>query len=464
MKRLILFLAAALVLCSCANKSMTRYEALAPTLKKEGFEGAIQKVKKEERDLYGDNSQFLYHFDLGTLYHYNSDFKQSAQYLDKAEEIYDDLYTKSVTNEAAAIVTNDNVRPYRARPFEIVVLHELQILNYLGMGDIDGAMVEVKRAQLALERLYQKDNEKVNDNGFLRYLCALVYELDGEADDAAIAYEQAVKAYDEGKVNMPKEVWEYVNESLKRTDREDNLKKFKHDALAETPKAKKSRELGQEIIVIGYAGHSPILGELYMSGTFVSGGAVHLNYKDPQTGKLSSITLVAPTVAGGNGETFHIGFSLPQKKTLDQTVGGFDINIDGTNIAPEKYMDVEEELDQNLKDDFNSTILRTAVRVTLRTIAAQQAKKAMKTGNALLNLVTSIGTDVAQSQLEQADLRVGLFMPHSIYMSRTPVEAGIHNVTVRTSGKNGGKNGEYTFKDVKVPRGKNVFLIIPAIK
>lgn len=464
MKRLLLLLAAALLLCSCANKSMTRYEALAPALEKDGFDGAIHKVKKEEKDLYGSNSQFLYYFDLGTLHHYNRDFKESALNLDKAEEIYDDLYTRSVTNEAAAVVTNDNVRPYRARPFEIVVLHELQILNYLAMGDVDGAMVEIKRAQLALERLYQKDNEKVNDNGFLRYLCGLVYDLAGESDDAAISYVQAVKAFDEGNIKMPKEVWEFVNENLRRTDRADNLKDLKHEPLAATPTASKAHELGQEIIVIGYAGHSPILGELYMSGTFVSGGVMHLNYKDSQTGKISSFTLVAPPVSGGNGETFHIGFSLPEKKTLPQRVKGFDVSVDGQRFSPEKIMDVNAELDKNIKEETPTTITRTAVRVTLRTIAAQQAKKAMKTDNVLLNLVTSLGTDVAQSQLEQADLRIGLFMPNSIYMSRTPVETGVHNVTVKATGMNGGYAGEYTFKDLKVARGQKVFLIIPAIR
>lgn len=443
---------------------MTRYEALAPALKKDGFEGAIQKVKKEEKDLYGSNSQFLYYFDLGTLYHYNRDFKASAQHFDKAEEIYEDLYTRSVTNEAAAVVTNDNIRPYRARPFEIVVLHELQILNYLAMGDVDGALVEVRRAQLALERLYQKDNKKVNDNGFLRYLCALVYDLAGEGDDAAIAYVQAVKAFNEGSVKMPKEVWEYVNESLNRMDRADNLKGLNHEPLASTPKASKAQELGQEIIVIGYAGHSPILGELYMSGTFVSGGSMHLNYKDAQTGSMSSITLIAPPVSGATGETFHIGFALPEKKTLPQRVRGFKVDIDGNSISPEKIMDVDAELDQNIKEETPTTITRTAVRVILRTIAAQKAKQAMKTDNVLLNLVTSLGTDVAQSQLEQADLRVGLFMPNSIYMSRTPVETGTHNVTVRTTNSYGAMDGEYSFKNLKVGRGQKVFLIIPAIQ
>ena len=80
------------------------------------------------------------------LYHYAGNNKESIKNFEKAEQVYEDLYTKSVTNEAAAIVTNDNVRPYRARPFEVLLMYQYQILNYLAIGDLDGALVEVRRA------------------------------------------------------------------------------------------------------------------------------------------------------------------------------------------------------------------------------------------------------------------------------------------------------------------------------
>jgi hypothetical protein len=82
-------------------------------------------------------------------------------------------------------------------------MYQYQILNYLSKMDIDGALVEVKRSQIAMNALYQKDKDKVNDNGYLRYLQALVYELDGDNDEAAIAYVKAIKAYDEGKMGLP---------------------------------------------------------------------------------------------------------------------------------------------------------------------------------------------------------------------------------------------------------------------
>lgn len=465
MKKLLLLIAAAFLLCSCSNRAVTRYDTLAPTYEKRGPEGAIQEIEKKRDDLYGSNSEFLYYFDLGVLQHYSKNYDASINNLAKAAEIYEELYTRSVTNEAAAVLTNDNTRPYRARPFELLLLYEFQVLNYLGRGDIDGAAVEVRRAQIAMEALYQKDNKKVNDNGFLRYLGALAYELQGETDDAAIAYYKTVQAYDESKHPLPREVWAFVNDRLAAADREDDLKNFKHDPLI-MPKAKESRERQQEVIIVAYGGHSPILGELYMSGTYVNGAALNLTYKDAQTGKTKSFTMVAPPMPdASNGTTFHISLSLPQKKTLRSKVEGFRLKVDGKPEPIESMLDTDLELTQNLDDDWNTTIARSALRVALRTFAAQKAKQAMKTDNSFLNLLTNLGTDVAQSQMEQADLRIGLFLPHNIYMTRIPVDDGEHNIEVVAVDKHGRPVGPpYEFKNVRVKPGKPKFLFVPAAR
>lgn len=464
MKRLILFLASALLLCSCANKAMTRYETLAPVLKKEGFEGTIQKIEKEKDDLYGEKSAFLYHFDEGMLFHYAGKNKESIKHFEQAEQIYEDLYTKSVTNEAAALVTNDNIRPYRARPFEVLLMYQYQILNYLAIGDLDGALVEVRRAQIASEALYQKDKEKVNDNGWLRYLSAIVYEMAGEEDDAAIAYLKAAKAFEEGNVSMPKEVWEFINESLTNMDRADDLKKLKSTPLASTPKATEARQKGQEIIVVGYAGHSPILGEMYLSGTFVSAGAINLTYKDGKTGKINSFTLIAPPVAGAGSNTFHIGFALPEKKDLPQRTSLFSVNLDGKmRVAPERVANIGAELDQNMRDENATTMVRTATRVVVRTIAAQKAKSATNTGNGIFDLVKNIAVDVGQTQLEQADLRIGLFMPNTINVTRIPVDAGDHDVTISVMDGQGRFVGDYRLGKIKVGKGQKKIIIAPSI-
>ncbi len=466
MKRLLLLFVASILFTACANKSITRYEALAPTFENKGCEETIAQVKKQQKDLYGEKSEFLYYFDLGVLYHYNGDYKESAKNFDKADKIYEDLYTRSVTNEAAAIITNDNIRPYRARPFEVLVLHELQILNYLAQKDIDGAMIEVNRAQKAMAALYQKDNSKTNDNGFLRYLIAIVYEMAGQPDDAAIAYYKTVKAYQENILNLPKEVRQFIVESLRRTEREDDINALGLNNAMETPKAQAVFDQGQEIIVLGYAGHGPILNELRLSGTYVNGGLLSLSYKDGKTGQMQTTTVDAMPVAGAsNGETFHISFALPEAYSFNSKVHHFNVSVDGkSGIRPEKVMALDKELEMNLKDDFTATMTRTAIRVVLRTIAAQAAKKAMKSDNSLLNLFTSIGTDVAQMQMEKADLRIALFLPNSFQMTRIPVEPGSHEVTVAAESENGGKVKVFNYGKVNVKKGEKKFIFVQAVK
>lgn len=466
MKRLLLLFVASILFTACANKSITRYEALAPTFENKGCEETIAQVKKQQKDLYGEKSEFLYYFDLGVLYHYNGDYKESAKNFDKADKIYEDLYTRSVTNEAAAIITNDNIRPYRARPFEILVLHELQILNYLAQKDIDGAMIEVNRAQKAMAALYQKDKDKTNDNGFLRYLIAIVYEMAGQPDDAAIAYYKTVKAYQENILNLPKEVRQFIVESLRRTEREDDINALGLNNAMETPKAQAVFDQGQEIIVLGYAGHGPILNELRLSGTYVNGGLLSLSYKDGKTGQMQTTTVDAMPVAGAsNGETFHISFALPEAYSFNSKVHHFNVSVDGkSGIRPEKVMALDKELEMNLKDDFTATMTRTAIRVVLRTIAAQAAKKAMKSDNSLLNLFTSIGTDVAQMQMEKADLRIALFLPNSFQMTRIPVEPGSHEVTVAAESENGGKVKVFNYGKVNVKKGEKKFIFVQAVK
>ena len=466
MKRLLLLFVASILFTACANKSITRYEALAPTFENKGCEETIAQVKKQQKDLYGEKSEFLYYFDLGVLYHYNGDYKESAKNFDKADKIYEDLYTRSVTNEAAAIITNDNIRPYRARPFEVLVLHELQILNYLAQKDIDGAMIEVNRAQKAMAALYQKDKDKTNDNGFLRYLIAIVYEMAGQPDDAAIAYYKTVKAYQENILNLPKEVRQFIVESLRRTEREDDINALGLNNAMETPKAQAVFDQGQEIIVLGYAGHGPILNELRLSGTYVNGGLLSLSYKDGKTGQMQTSTVDAMPVAGAsNGETFHISFALPEAYSFNSKVHHFNVSVDGkSGIRPEKVMALDKELEMNLKDDFTATMTRTAIRVVLRTIAAQAAKKAMKSDNSLLNLFTSIGTDVAQMQMEKADLRIALFLPNSFQMTRIPVEPGSHEVTVAAESENGGKVKVFNYGKVNVKKGEKKFIFVQAVK
>lgn len=465
--RLFSILLCAVFLSACANKSMTRYEELSKPLQKGGFSAAIDAVQKNEEDLYGSNSVFLYHFDLATLYHYDGDYQKSADEFEKAKQVYEDLYTKSVSNEAASILTNDNVRPYRARPFEVLALYEMNILNYLAMHDLDGALVEARAADIALQQLYQKSNEKTNDAGYLRYLIALVYEMDGSKDDAAIAYYKTAQAYAEETTKLPAEAQAFIADALTRNGREGEIQtlKFPNAQVPRTPEA--VAQANGEIVVVGYAGHSAILGEWMLSGTYVRGGILNLTGKNPQSGHVEALTIPFPatSLSAHGGTTVSVTIAIPERKDVPYAVNSFEASIDGQPVKfrPEIFADNTGNLNRNLKDERTTTLSRTAVRVLTRTIAAQVAKKQMETDNVWVNLLTNVGTDVASAQLEQADLRVALFLPHDVRVTRIPATPGMHKVTVLAVNRNGSAEKRYTYT-VNVKPGSKAVVIVPAIQ
>ena len=121
------------VLVSCAGRSAMRLEKLADVTLTGNYQSAIESIRKNP-NLYGKNSQLLYNLDIGVLFHYAHMYDSSNLYLQRAADIYNELFTRSVTNEAAAILVNDNVRPYRGMPFELTMMHQLITFNYLAKG------------------------------------------------------------------------------------------------------------------------------------------------------------------------------------------------------------------------------------------------------------------------------------------------------------------------------------------
>ena len=390
MKKLLLVLFSALLLCSC-SKSMQRFEQLNKVYTNNDFGATINEIQTNKDELYGDESMFLYYYDQGVLFHYNHDFDNSIEAFNQAKQIYDELYTRSVTNEVGAMLTNDNVRPYRAKPFEILLLAEFQILNHLGKNDPEGAMVEVKQAQIIAEQLYQKDNEKVNDNGLLRYLTALVYEIQGEQDDASVAYYETVKAYKESSTPLPKEVYGFVSDRLITDGRTSD---FKELGLAPTPTifAKNARE-NEELVIITYRGRAPILKNVVYSGTF--GNNEFIFAVDDETMKeLEGIRVPFPTalidellsplgVTKDMLPTLFIAVPYPVGVTTVDAVNQSDVGIKTVEVAfkngsiytPEMVYDANAELEQNVADDRTEGLVRTVSQTLIKAAPLVLANK-----------------------------------------------------------------------------------------
>src|SRR4051812_48400819 len=94
----------ALFLFGCANRGLTRYDAITKQASSQDYLDAVKLLKKERSKLYGSQSSLLYDLDVGLLYHYASAYDSSIVYLTRAVDLHEDLFAKSVTNEAASLL------------------------------------------------------------------------------------------------------------------------------------------------------------------------------------------------------------------------------------------------------------------------------------------------------------------------------------------------------------------------
>ncbi|MDR3000143.1 MAG: hypothetical protein LBU89_02670 [Fibromonadaceae bacterium] len=406
-------------------------ERISKPIGEGNYEAAIENIEKNKKKLYNSEDALLLEFDMGVLLHYNQDYKESIKHFARAEEILDDLYTRSVSNEAAALLTNDNVRPYRSYPFEIQWLHKIQILNFLALGEIDGAVVQSRRALLAIQALREQE-KKFNESGALQYLIALSFEWQNSEDDARIAYDNAKKHFETS---------------------------YTPKLVAQIPQNE------QEIIVVGYAGLSPVLGENKFWGTYAPDGVLYLNYRDAN-GKNQTTVLVALGLGGPgfSGQTMTIQFAIPKMVERPSQASAFLVSVNGDAKLTEPVSNIKSSMQKDLENGESTMLLRTAGRVIMRTIAASKAKNLMQTGNPYVDLVLNLGTDFGTGAMEQADLRLGSAMPLTLQLIRIPVEPGRHSLKIDVLDQWGRKTGSFAEKAVNVKKGEKVFIFAPALR
>lgn len=217
-----LLLLTLLATSGCATYS-AKMQNLKPQLANGEFEKALATVEEES----GSKDRMLYYVERGLILHYADRFAESNEAFTYAERTADDLYTKSISEGAFSLFSNDNAISYRARPFEMAMIPYFKGLNYIYLGQRDEALVEARRASLqmskfvdaTLDGLRDEDKEdfaKIRNNAFLLYYSGMLYDWDGELNDAFIAYRNAAVAYQQNHVLLDIEIPPTLGRDLTR--------------------------------------------------------------------------------------------------------------------------------------------------------------------------------------------------------------------------------------------------------
>ena len=386
-----------------------------------------------------------YQFELGLAAHYANHFAESSKALDIAGDIAEDRYTKSLTMEAGSLITSDKLRPYSATQYERLLSHYYRALNYVYLNQLDGALVECRRAT-ALINYFKGEDEKYDffGTGFLAHLSGMFFEAAGEWNDALISYKQAAEYYKNASektgVKTPDDIGKALVRLTRRLGFTDEFERYR-EQYGEPPS------------------HPENTGELilfYESGYVPSKGQETLMFPILKKDDVEDEKFV-PTLIGREGMVFEDVELEYLLRVAIPTIGSHRPRLTGIQVAVDKQKpmrgvlveDVENIAIETFKAERPIILLRTLVRGVGKYLLTRQADKK----NEALGLLTNL----AGVLTEQADTRSWQTLPNQIFMVRMPLPAGTHTLKLSFLDANGQVRESQSVPDIKINPNRITF-------
>jgi hypothetical protein len=467
---LAVLLLAGLATGGCATYS-ARHADLRPALAEGRLADALADVEqgRKGKDL------LLYHLERGLLLHYDDRWQQSNEAFQRAEDLAADLYTKSISEGALSLLTSDEVISYRADPFELALVPYYRALNYAYLGQPAEAAVEARKASLFLREYTDLDAslspaaageeqtataggscEQLAASGFLHYFAGLIYEWNGEINDAFIAYRNAATVYEAAPAGLAITTPPWLGEDLRRTGDllgfQEELEQLAaaHPDLftGQTGAPGVADTTGQVVVLleIGFVDRKvqqelnvPILKE--DSRSDVADWAESLALRT-RPGWSSGERKIEYWLRVAMPELVAEVSPISRARVSAPVIGGHGLALPVEDIAGRARLTFAAEQP--------AVLLKTLARGLTKYLAKQKADDKGK--------VTGILANVFGAATESADTRSWLTLPEKILMARLSLPPGRYDLRVQLTDARGRPLREETLDGVTVEEGRWRFL------
>ena len=426
------------------------------------FDSAINSYDQGTSDPNVEVLQFL---EGGTAAHVAGDYNASKTRFAKAESVmrqFEDRATVSATGSLeglSSLTLNDKTKPYEGIAFEKVLLNTYQALNYLMLGDPNGALIEIRRAQFQQDQAYKKYLEEIeadkkqevpessqvfvldfkrkfeerakqdlqslkNDSNVFQlantfYLSSIIYEMNGQLDEAAIDLRKILK-YNPG---------------------------FQYAAVDLMKQAQKKGNRSDISIAQNLGGGNASIPE--------DAGSIVIFFQCDQAPLKVEHSIVVPT--GGAG---FQKIAWPFYEAAPFQTSHLELEMNGTSYQTQELSDVNSIAIRYFIEYSRSQLTRTALRISLKIAQQKVAQHAVtQSSGSGLGALTGFTASAINSFTEQADLRCWLTLPRSFQALRAYLPPGVHSGIIKVKSANGGVAHQVNLNQVKIKSNRTLVFI-----
>ncbi len=316
-------------------------------------------------------------------------------------------------------VYSDSARVYKVPPAERLALNALNMLNYLAMGDLQGASVEARRFTIAREYIQSlaRNNSKASHGAFGSYLAGFIFEKLDEPDRALRYYEETLGA---GKLQALREpVLRLSGQSrYKGAKLKEYLRELEKGSAAKDTQDTSDEPDGEILVVLGL-GRVP--------------------YKIPKRMSLGAAIGYAGVSVTGNPDILaHSIFKFvvyPELTTPGSEVTGAAVSVNGQDLPTELLTDLGAEITMEYETIKPKIIGAALTRMIARAVAAEGARYLASKEDRTTGRLAALAAEAGLTALDKPDTRSWTFLPGRIYVCRMRVKPGWHEIRVRLLGK-----------------------------
>jgi hypothetical protein len=367
----------------------------------------------------------------GSLLQALEDYEGSVRDLSAGETELELLDFKHDTaGQIGKYIYSDSFQDYETPPTERLSLNAVNMLNYLALGDWNGASVEARRFTVMREYLESVDLGR--HGAFGSYFAGLSFERLGQGDRALRYYEEA----------MAKGALPTLREPVTRLAgsnpyRGPRIRELLGDGLV--PPA---GEAPTEIIVVLSLGRVP--------------------HKVPERMPIGAAVGVAGTFITGNPDVLARSvFKVvvyPDLKPSGSLARDAVVEIDGQRAAVDRLSSTGADIRKEYERLKPRIIAAALTRMIARALAAEGARYAgNQAGGPIIGLLAALGTEAALVGLDKPDTRSWSLLADHVLVSRAIVEPGEHDLKATISGP--GLTVLREFR-VTVPKGQALVVVV----
>jgi hypothetical protein len=413
----------AVVVVGCASYSQTILK-VEQSIGYGHYEIALKELQKQPGPA---RDRVLFLLNQGMLLQMMGQYKESNESFEAAKQLMQQLDAVSVREQTGSVTVNDGMRSYVGDPYEKVMLHVYMALNYILLGALDSARVEVKQMDLQLRRIQEKKGS-YREDPMGRYLAGMIYEALGDNSNAMVSYRKAYKAYTDQFELYHVAVPQALKQDLLRISahlglRSENLQYQRVFAMREwTPMAEYRRQA--HVFVLFHNGMAPVKQESWIQAEDYNSGKVHR-------------------------------IALPYYRDRANPFSGIIVSANGQSARSEVLENINAIAHKTLEEQIPGITARALVRAAAKNEMIEQGKERSDMTGLLVNMMT-----VAS---ERADTRSWITLPHNIQLSRLALAPGEYELQLQVLSQNDSVLRSKTYKPVMLRAGEKLFVVYHAI-